>query len=71
MEYAVAGQAAGMLNVTPNDCLIRDVLQAVILSKFPWVHRNHTHLEKLLGGATDRLDLFHGYETSKKFTLGN
>jgi hypothetical protein len=69
MEYAVEWQAAGMLDVTPHNCLIREILQAVVLSKFPWVRKNRTNLEKLLSGAADGLNLFHSYEATKKFTF--
>jgi hypothetical protein len=71
MEYAVEWQVAGILGVAPNDCLIREILHAVMSSKFPLVRKNHTNLEKLLGGAVDRLNLFHGYEASKEFTFEN
>jgi hypothetical protein len=42
-----------MLDMTPNNRLIREIL------------------EKLLSGAAERLNLFHGHEASKEFTFGN
>jgi hypothetical protein len=34
MEYAIEWQAALMLRMTPDDHLVREILGAVILSKF-------------------------------------